>query len=352
LGKFNLYNVAAQSGSWMARLNGTAIGSVLANTVQWSQHTPTLGCRPASLYTYEQPNNFSGDIAELMIFDRVLNTGERAAVNTYLTTKYNLGSADTTVPSTPAALTPSGITPTSITLSWAASTDNVGVTGYDIYRDGLYIGSSSTTSFSIVRLTPNTTYSFTVKAKDGAGNSSASSAALSVRSGDTISPASVSAVTASNITATSVTLSWQGSSDNYGVTGYTIYRDGVAVGSSETTSFVLNGLTAGTSYSLTVKAYDAAGNLSAGSATVAVRTAPYQPNGLSATSVTAGSFTLSWTAEADNPEVIGYDVYKNGMWVELVSGATYTLTGLTASTTYTVTVLARDAAGNVSAWRH
>ncbi|MET9440432.1 glycoside hydrolase family 6 protein [Streptomyces sp. NPDC006610] len=80
-------------------------------------------------------------------------------------------------------------------------------------------------------------------------------------------------------------------------------------------------------------------------------TAPTAPTGLTATAKTATSVSLSWTASTDDRGVSGYDVYRNGTKVNTtpVSGTTYTDTGLTASTAYSYTVRARDAAGNVSA---
>ncbi len=90
------------------------------------------------------------------------------------------GTSDTTAPSVPTNLAPSNITSTGLTLSWTASTDNVGVTGYDVYMNGTLKTSSTSTSSSIIGLTASTTYSFTVKAKDAAGNVSASSTSLNV----------------------------------------------------------------------------------------------------------------------------------------------------------------------------
>lgn len=88
--------------------------------------------------------------------------------------------SDTVAPSVPTNVTASGTTATSTNLSWTASTDNVGVTGYDIYQGGVFKGSSTTTSYAVTGLTASTTYSFTVRAKDAAGNLSASSSAVSV----------------------------------------------------------------------------------------------------------------------------------------------------------------------------
>ncbi len=98
----------------------------------------------------------------------------------YVNLIWGSGTPDTTAPTIPTNLLSSNITSTTFTLSWTASTDNVGVTGYDVYQNGTFKTSISGTSASITSLTPSTTYSFTVKAKDAAGNISASSNTLNV----------------------------------------------------------------------------------------------------------------------------------------------------------------------------
>ncbi len=94
------------------------------------------------------------------------------------------GGEDTVAPSIPANLAASNTTETSTVLSWNASTDNVGVTGYDVYRDGVVLGTTTTTSFDVSQLTANTTYSFNVTAKDAAGNVSAASALITITTQD------------------------------------------------------------------------------------------------------------------------------------------------------------------------
>jgi bacillolysin len=87
---------------------------------------------------------------------------------------------DTTAPSTPTNLIASGTTSTTTNLSWTASTDNVGVTGYNVYLGTTLVNTIVGTSGKITGLEASTTYSFTVKAKDAAGNLSASSNVVSV----------------------------------------------------------------------------------------------------------------------------------------------------------------------------
>ncbi|OXB06509.1 M4 family metallopeptidase [Flavobacterium pectinovorum] len=90
------------------------------------------------------------------------------------------GSTDTVAPSAPTSLAASGTTGTTTNLTWTASTDNVAVTGYDIYQGTTLKGSSATTSYTVTGLTASTAYTFSVKAKDAAGNVSASSSTVNV----------------------------------------------------------------------------------------------------------------------------------------------------------------------------
>ncbi|MFI6484803.1 endo-1,4-beta-xylanase [Nonomuraea sp. NPDC050663] len=105
---------------------------------------------------------------------------------------------DTTPPTAPGNLTASGTTSTSTNLSWSASTDNVGVTGYEILRGGTQVGTSTTTSFTASGLSPSTAYQFQVRARDAAGNRSTSSAAVSV----TTQPGTGGSCTATAVTQT------------------------------------------------------------------------------------------------------------------------------------------------------
>lgn len=92
------------------------------------------------------------------------------------------GSTDTTAPSAPASLLASGTTSSSTNLAWNASTDNVAVTGYNVYRGTTLLGSTTATvrTYSVTGLTAATAYSFSVKAKDAANNLSASSNVVNV----------------------------------------------------------------------------------------------------------------------------------------------------------------------------
>lgn len=182
------------------------------------------------------------------------------------------GTADTEAPSDPTGLTASGTTETSTNLSWNASTDNVGVTGYDVYQGAAVIATVSGTSYTVNGLTVNTSYSFSVVAKDAAGNESGASNTVNVTTPDQTAPTAPSGLAASNVTQTTLSLNWNASSDNVGVTGYDVYEGTSNLGTVTGTSADVTGLTANTSYTFSVRARDAAGNISTASNTVNVTT--------------------------------------------------------------------------------
>ncbi|MCR6483646.1 cellulase family glycosylhydrolase [Amycolatopsis sp. OK19-0408] len=111
--------------------------------------------------------------------ERFLNGANGIRQTSKEATVFGGGTADTQAPSTPGTPAVSAVTATGVTLSWTAATDNVGVTGYDVFRAtggsfGL-VGSSATTGFTDTGLTASTTYRYRVRARDAAGNVSADS---------------------------------------------------------------------------------------------------------------------------------------------------------------------------------
>ena len=263
---------------------------------------------------------------------------------------------DTTAPTAP-TLTASGTTTTTTNLSWSGATDAIGVIGYDVYKDGVLLGSTTTaTTYAVTGLTATTTYAFTVKAKDGAGNVSVASNTVNVTTlTPDITAPTAPTLTASGTTTTTTNLSWSGATDAIGVTGYDVYKNAVLLGSTTTaTTYAVTGLTASTAYAFTVKAKDGAGNVSVASNTVNVTTptpdvtAPTAPV-LSASGTNSTATNLSWSGATDNVAVTGYDVYKGAVLLgSTTTATTYAVTGLTPLTTYSFTVKAKDAAGNIS----
>jgi len=96
-----------------------------------------------------------------------------------LTKQVQVTGSDTQPPTVPTNLVATAVGPTRVNLTWTASTDNVGVTGYKVYRNGGQIGTSATTSYSDGTCSPSTAYTYTVSAYDAAGNNSAQSAPAS-----------------------------------------------------------------------------------------------------------------------------------------------------------------------------
>ena len=224
--------------------------------------TPTTGSQIVGTVTFKAIGTGSTTIAFAASSGIAESTNNTDILGTTTGATYTI--ADTTAPSVPTGLAKTGATATSVSLSWTAATDNVAVTGYKIYRGGTQVGTSATTSFTNSGLSPSNTYSFTVAAVDAAGNTSAQSTALSAATtADTTAPSVPTGLASPSQTTTTISLAWTASTDNVGVTGYKVFRNGTQVGTTAVPSFSDTGLTSGTHYSYTVAAYDAAGNTSA-----------------------------------------------------------------------------------------
>ena len=194
---------------------------------------------------------------------------------------------DTAAPSIPTGLTATAISSSQINLSWAASTDNVAVTGYQVLRGEIVIATVATTSYSDTGLTAGTNYVYKVKAVDAAGNKSAesTSANATTLAADTTAP-SVAITTPTSAATVSGTVSVAANaSDDVGVVGVQFLLDGNPLGAEDTTSpyNVFWDTTTATngSHALTARARDAAGNATT-SAEITVTVANTQAIGLQA----------------------------------------------------------------------
>ncbi|GGY56777.1 hypothetical protein GCM10007387_44170 [Pseudoduganella albidiflava] len=181
---------------------------------------------------------------------------------------------DTEAPTPPSGLAISALTCRSATLKWEASTDNVGVAYYDIYRDGQALGTvNASTLTAQLALTAGASWGIYVNARDAAGNVSQASTSLQVQvpqcQADT-QPPSVPTGLRGTVAGTTVTLNWTASTDNVAVTAYDIYRNSIAVGASGTLGYTDTGLSANTTYQYAVAARDAQGNVSPRSAAVSL----------------------------------------------------------------------------------
>jgi chitodextrinase len=311
--------------------NGTLVGSPATNSYSDSGLTPNTG------YTYT-----------VSAYDAVPN--ESAQSTSFGATTL----ADTSAPTIPSNVHQTGSTTSTISIAWNASTDNVGVTGYEIYRNGSLIRSQAGTSFTDTGLSVYTTYTYTITAHDALNNTSSLSQALYANTAPDVTPPSVpDNLRKTSSTITTISLAWDASSDDIGVSGYRVYRDGVLVGSPGGTTFTDTGLNVSSTYTYTVRAVDAVPNQSAlsapySTASSADTTAPSTPTNLRTTSVLDNAVSLAWNASTDDVAVTGYKIYMDGSLVGTSASLSFTKSGLLPATDYSFTVSAYDAASNPS----
>ena len=288
--------------------------------------------------------------------------GNAATVAPQLQITCAAATPDTTPPNRPGTPTQTAVTANSVSMSWAAATDNVGVTGYRVFRNGLKVidVGGTTLDYQDTGLVGGTQYRYTIKAFDGVGNLSAESGALlaTTTAGET-TPPTTPVLTAGTPTTTTVPLTWTTSTDASGVKNYEVYRDSVTtpISSPTTTSFTDTGLAPGTTHTYTVKAIDNPGNKSAASNTVSATTTtttdttPPTTPVLTAGTPTTTTVPLTWTTSTDASGVKNYEVYRDSVTTPISSPTTtsFTDTGLAPGTTHTYTVKAIDNPGNRSA---
>jgi chitodextrinase len=271
---------------------------------------------------------------------------------------FTVATKDVIPPSVPAGLVSPTQTASSITVAWTAATDNIAVTGYELSVDnGAAFSVGLATNFTVMGLAQGM-HTFQVRAVDAAVNFSAFSAPMNAATFDAIAPTAPAGLASPAQANTTINLTWTAATDNIGVTGYNIYNNGMTLLASAgaVTAYQLTGLAPGVAYVLTVKAKDAAGNLSPASNAVNITTtnndtqSPTVPTALASPSQTAATINLNWTASTDNVGVTAYEVSKGGVVLATVGNVlAYQAAGLAAGTAYTFTVRAKDAAGNFSA---
>ncbi|WP_433650431.1 fibronectin type III domain-containing protein [Micromonospora zamorensis] len=200
---------------------------------------------------------------------------------------------DTERPTAPGPITVVAVDTTSVELTWAASTDNVGVVRYPVgvrFEDFGSQYSTDTNSIRITGLRPSRTYTFSVWALDAAGNSSLSNPTLrlTMPPGDDQPPSAPGQPVAYDVAATLVWLRWAHSVENVALDRYEVFRvdaGGTLTRVSEVyqhppgrNSTQISGLTPNTTYTFVVQARDEAGHLSPLSALVTVTTLPPPPS--------------------------------------------------------------------------
>jgi fibronectin type 3 domain-containing protein len=264
------------------------------------------------------------------------------------------------------------VSPAQINLSWTASTDNVGVTGYKVERcqgagcsNFAQIATPTATTFSDTGLTGSTSYSYRVRATDAAGNLSPYSAlaTMATPAPTLTAPSNLAATAASS---TQINLTWTASTETGGtISGYLVERCSGAgcsnfaqIATPATTSYNDTGLAASTSYSYRVRATDASNDLSPYSNTASSTTShnsPSAPTNLTATAAGPVQINLSWTASTEQGGTISQYLIERcqgagcSNFAQVGTSATTSLNnaGLTASTSYTYRVRASDTLNNL-----
>ena len=183
--------------------------------------------------------------------------------------------SDITPPTTPTNLVANAVAPGQVNLTWTASTDNVGVIGYQVFRDNVQIATASSASFADTGVQPQTTHSYKVVAFDAGGNfSPASNIASATTPADTAAPSAPTNLIASTNGLGQVNLAWTASTDNVSVAGYYVFRNGVQIDTAGTPSYLDVTAAANTTYNYHVVAFDPTGNTSGSSNTATITTPP------------------------------------------------------------------------------
>lgn len=311
---------------------------------------------------------FAGKLDEAAIYPAALTAD--AVVN-----HHAIALQDSTAPTVPTNVTHTGTT--SAQLTWSASADANGVSGYRIYRGssadfeiepGALVGDVATTSWTDPNTTPGTRY-YKVTAYDIAGNESTSGSAVQVVLADVTPPSTVSGLTTS-VAGVDVALMWNAATDDVAVDHYAVYRsitpgfaiaDGTLIAEPSTAGYTDVAVGEGQWY-YRVVAVDAAGNVGGASAAVGALVdidtdAPSTPTGLEGTAGADGTVALEWTASTDDVGVVGYRVYRgttagftadaDSLVADGVTTTEWTDTATTIGTRH-YKVAAYDLAGNVS----
>jgi hypothetical protein len=222
---------------------------------------------------------------------------------------------------------------------WDASTDDVAVTGYNVYLDGYFITTVTNTSYNHTGLTTGQSYYFGVSAIDADGNESEVNWTTDLAATPDIAVTPDAPImTYSNITCDGVTMSWTEPYDNVGVVSYNIYDGGTLLTNVASTVLSYNyiGYTGSSSVSISVSALDAAGNESTrlGQSVIIPSCFLSAPTGLSVSDITESQIRFNYNASSDL-RVDSYRITKNGVFYTNTTQSSILFTGLTSSTNYT-----------------
>ena len=266
----------------------------------------------------------------------------------------------------PGALTvsASGTTSTGTTLSWTTPAEGASctLTSYEVYQGGVAKAAvaAGTTSYVATGLTASTAYGFYVAAANSHGTTNSNTLSVTTTASSCASAPGPLTVSVSNTTTTGTTLSWTSPAEGASctLTGYEVYQGGVAKAAvaAGTTNYAVTGLSSNTTYSFYITATNGYGSTTSNtaSATTLLGTcgsAPSAPNGVTSSNTTSTGTTLSWTAVTppSNCSITSYTVLENGSSIGTTTGTSFTVSGLTASTTYSFAAEATDSKGTSSA---
>jgi uncharacterized protein YkwD/chitodextrinase len=261
---------------------------------------------------------------------------------------------DTQPPTAPSSLSAVAITSGGVALAWGASTDNVGVAGYQIFRNGgaLLSVPNLPLSYSDIHTSPSTTYTYYLKAYDAAGNYSSPSNSIQVTTSSVLPPPTAPPTISSFLGTPSTVAPGQPVSLSWITLGATTLMLDHGIGDVSTRTAITVNPTVNTIYTLT-----AVNNLGSATARFIVWINPYAdnqpptaPSSLTAVAIASGGVTLAWGASNDDVGVAGYQIFRNGSALISVSSLplSYSDLGASPSTTYTYFAKAFDAAGNYS----
>jgi YD repeat-containing protein len=337
--------------AWTASTDNTGVTGYIiercqgSGCVSFAAITTVIGAPPATSYS-------DTAVVSTTMYSYRVRAQDAAGNVTNPSNVATTTSLDGTPPSAPSALSASVASATRINLSWTASTDNIGVTGYAIERCtgsgcstfaqiGTVVGSPPVSTYADTTVVQLTTYGYRVRAYDARTNYSPYSNTVVGSTPDGAPPTAPGGLTATGASSTLINLSWTASTDNVGVQTYFVERCAgsgcssfaqIATVAAPTTTYANSALAPSSTYVYRVRANDAAGNLSAYSSSATGTTLAGVPSPPTISPVnlqtTLTTYSLSWTASSG---ATSYKLFSS------TDNVTYTLKSTTAATSQSVT---------------
>ncbi len=348
-------------------IDGVSVDStppVLTGTINNFAHSVCIGTSGSQC---TENNFFGGLVDDVRIYNRALSSSEIQDLYNYNDSGSQVSSipltSDSVAPSIPTNLNIQVVSDSRLDLSWSAATDNVGVVGYRIYRNGSLINSISNTTYSDAGLSSNISYLYTVSSYDAAGNDSGQSSSVSgitqtaIPSDSVLPVVSITYPTENQIVSGTISVT-ANASDNTGITGVQFKLNNTNLGSEYVASpysysWNTTQLSDG-NYVLTAVARDLAGN-SAVSQTVNVVISNTIADGrvpinLNVTNLFPVNLRLNYSAPLNTSGLSGYRIYRDGVFYQTrAANILYSdIYDLSSNTTYNFTVSATYSDGSES----